>query len=156
MNTKRKFLSNIFLLLACICMMVIFYLSSQNGKQSTQVSDSFIATYVQQVLNVTPESYDFISHLTRKFAHFTAYFTLGIMWVMHFITKGEGNIKSYICAFVFSALYAVSDEFHQLFIPGRDGNINDVLLDCLGVITGLVCVMIIMLIIKKITNKKSV
>lgn len=39
------------------------------------------------------------------------------------------------------ALYAASDEFHQLFVPGRSGQISDVLLDsagvCFGVLLGM-------------------
>jgi VanZ family protein len=33
-------------------------------------------------------------------------------------------------AWVFCAAYAVSDEWHQTLVPGRDGKISDVLIDC--------------------------
>ena len=29
-------------------------------------------------------------------------------------------------------LYACTDEFHQLFVPGRDGNFRDVIIDTSG------------------------
>ena len=35
-------------------------------------------------------------------------------------------------AFVFCFLYACSDEVHQLFVPGRSGNIIDVGIDSIG------------------------
>ena len=34
------------------------------------------------------------------------------------------------------SFYAASDELHQLFVPGRSGEIKDVLLDSLGVLLG--------------------
>ena len=33
-----------------------------------------------------------------------------------------------------SFLYAVSDEFHQSFVPGRSASIRDVLIDTIGII----------------------
>ena len=36
----------------------------------------------------------------------------------------------------FVVLYAVSDEFHQAFVPSRTAHINDLLIDVLGGICG--------------------
>ena len=35
-------------------------------------------------------------------------------------------------AFIFTVLYGVTDEVHQLFTPGRHGQATDVLIDALG------------------------
>lgn len=35
-------------------------------------------------------------------------------------------------AFIFTVLYAASDEIHQLFVPGREGKVTDVLIDSAG------------------------
>ena len=48
-------------------------------------------------------------------------------------------------------LYAISDEIHQLFVPGRSGQVSDVLLDTLGAFTG---IMIYKLIYNKIKGGK--
>ena len=40
-------------------------------------------------------------------------------------------------AFLVGAVYAASDEVHQIFIPGRSGEGKDVLLDCVGVLLGI-------------------
>jgi hypothetical protein len=32
-----------------------------------------------------------------------------------------------------SVLFAASDEWHQTFVPNRDGTVSDVLVDCLGI-----------------------
>ena len=36
-----------------------------------------------------------------------------------------------------AAAYAATDEFHQLFVPGRSGQFSDVVLDSAGVLAGL-------------------
>ena len=37
-----------------------------------------------------------------------------------------------------TAFYACTDEFHQLFVPGRAGLLSDVLIDSLSAVLGLV------------------
>ena len=39
-------------------------------------------------------------------------------------------------AVVLATLYGVSDEFHQLFVPGRSADRYDVLADCMGATAG--------------------
>lgn len=41
-----------------------------------------------------------------------------------------------IATFLFTAVYASSDEIHQSFTPGRDFDFLDILLDTLGGLTG--------------------
>ena len=58
--------------------------------------------------------------------------------------------------------YACTDEFHQLFVPGRSGQITDVMIDTLGGSIGVLIISVITLIkklLKKIidvNDKKSV
>ena len=47
-------------------------------------------------------------------------------------------------------LYAISDEFHQSFSPGRSPKVTDVYIDTLGVIVGALLVILIRMIYKKI------
>jgi len=39
----------------------------------------------------------------------------------------------YLYAFIFSVLYAISDELHQTFVPTREGTLRDVLIDTTGI-----------------------
>ncbi len=41
-----------------------------------------------------------------------------------------------VIAIVLATLYGVSDEFHQLFVPGRSADRYDVLADCIGATMG--------------------
>ena len=50
-------------------------------------------------------------------------------------------------------LYAISDELHQLMIAGRSGNIKDVIIDSLGILTGIMFFLLVSEIYKKIASK---
>ena len=49
------------------------------------------------------------------------------MWAL------SGIKKRYLFAACISVLFAISDEIHQLFVPGRAGSAVDVLIDSVGV-----------------------
>lgn len=58
--------------------------------------------------------------------------------------------KTAILSQIFSVVYASTDEFHQTFVVGRDGNVIDVLIDSSGALVGIIISSIIyFLIIKK-------
>lgn len=50
----------------------------------------------------------------------------------------------------FGMLYAILDEFHQSFSPGRTPKVTDVYIDTLGVILGALLVILIRTVYKKI------
>ena len=52
-------------------------------------------------------------------------------------------------SFTSSILYAISDEVHQYFVPGRFATLTDLIFDTLGIIIGLFSIKIFHLIIKK-------
>jgi VanZ family protein len=65
----------------------------------------------------------------KKGAHFLAYLLLAIL-----ARRALGHSG---WALLWTAVYAVTDEIHQTFIPGRQGSVVDVLIDCAGGVTGL-------------------
>jgi VanZ family protein len=74
--------------------------------------------------------------IIRKNAHAFEYIVLAILLCNVFFinkTKGKGVIiyVLFICLF-----YAVTDEFHQLFVPGRASLMSDVLIDFVGALIG--------------------
>ncbi len=76
------------------------------------------------------------SFIIRKTAHFTEYFILGLLLFKGFFSEGKLK-KAFVVSFFAGLLYAVSDEIHQYFIPGREMRAFDVFIDSLGVIAGL-------------------
>lgn len=69
---------------------------------------------------------DFIFH---KLVHIIEYAIL-------FLFSYKAFNKKIFLAFLFVFVYSISDEFHQTFVPGRNGKIQDVLVDLIGAGTG--------------------
>ncbi|UJF15643.1 VanZ family protein [Jeotgalibaca sp. MA1X17-3] len=123
-----------------IWMTIIFLFSAQQGSSSGSLSTS--------VLNMVSSTWAFIFpslpfdeqylHLfIRKGAHFSVYFILGGLVSNAFRTSGVSFKKQIGYAFIFSTLYAASDEFHQSFVPGRGPSIVDVGIDSVGAAVGI-------------------
>lgn len=128
---KKKIVS---WLLVIIWLLVIFFFSSQNGESSSGLSNGFLA----MIENITklPLNNDAFRFIIRKVAHFTEYFILGV-FVLNLIkcyrklSKKEIIISVFLCF-----VYAVTDEFHQMFVGGRSPQSLDVLIDTTGSIVG--------------------
>ncbi len=50
------------------------------------------------------------------------------------------RVKTSALVACFSLIYAISDEFHQSFIPGRNADPWDVLADFAGIVVGLMVI----------------
>jgi len=76
---------------------------------------------------------ELIHHLIRKAAHFTEYAVLATLW-FRALTRGSGVPfrRAILTAFIISAVYAASDEFHQYFVPSRTASVYDAMLDASG------------------------
>ena len=118
-----------------IWMILIFNLSSQVAEESNQLSTGIteaIARTIEKVVpNVEIDTGSF-NHIVRKNAHFFAYFVLGILVMNAFRRSVVYGYKSTVLAAAGCVLYAVSDEIHQLFVPGRGGQVKDVIIDSAG------------------------
>ena len=73
-------------------------------------------------------SFGFWDTFIKKGSHFLAYAVLAFLA----LRVTSGGKRPYIWAFLITILYAMSDEYHQTFIPGRNGTVVDVVIDCLG------------------------
>lgn len=118
---------------------VIFLFSAQPAKQSSQVSTGLISMVCRLVvrwfhLSVTEEGIlevvTLLHYAVRKAAHMTLYFLLGVAFVNAWWQSGLS--RACLVGFCCTVAYAITDEFHQLFVPGRSGEITDVLIDALG------------------------
>jgi VanZ family protein len=69
----------------------------------------------------------------RKLAHFTEYAVLTGLWWR--TLRGLGARFPLAAAIAISLGYAVTDEFHQTFVDGRNGTPVDVLIDAAGIAT---------------------
>ena len=131
-------------------MALIFFFSTENAAESSDTSGCFIrfllsalkpgfSEFAAEEQTVLIESF---SHPVRKAAHFTLYTVLGFLLCgsMRISFPSMDGRKRFLSALAVGALYAVSDEIHQYFVPGRACMIRDMLLDSAGVLTGcLIC-----------------
>lgn len=89
-------------------MAVIFWFSHQPAEVSRQLAES---------------------KPVRKLGHFGGYAVLGAL-----AARAAGRPGA---ALAIGLLYAAADEWHQTFVPGRSGQLSDVLLDTAGTAAGL-------------------
>jgi VanZ family protein len=75
--------------------------------------------------------YDFI---LRKLAHLTVFAVLTVLLCRAFRLHVARPTYAWLLAMCVAALYACSDEWHQTFVPGREGTVRDVVIDSLGVV----------------------
>ena len=139
---------------------LIFCFSAQpamsSRKLSTKISSKVVQTMPKKedAVDVNKEMPRKIHQLVRKTAHLVLYIGLGALLAAlcrsYLLTFGSAACIS----FFVSALYAATDEWHQSFIPGRSGQVTDVLLDSLGAAVGILLLYVGTVYLKKIDIKK--
>lgn len=143
-------------LAAVVWAIVIFCFSAQNADISSSTSTKFTQAVINMVSDDLPENKIITMSLeldffVRKLAHFTAYLILGILIYNALRCTDKNNI--FTLSLVCCILYAISDEIHQHFVPGRACRILDVTIDSAGSLTGICIFILILYILKKRTKK---
>jgi VanZ family protein len=139
-------------------MVVIFCLSAQVAEQSNQLSGGVTDIVVKTVEKVKPEAEinaKVLNYIIRKNAHFFCYLVLGLLAMNAFRRSGFPMNKSALLSFFLCALYAVSDEIHQLYVPGRGAKASDVFIDCAGAAAGLVIYRILAFVFGSIISRRN-
>ncbi|MBR2489280.1 MAG: VanZ family protein [Clostridia bacterium] len=122
-------------------MILIFSLSAATASESSATSGGvieflakiFIADFDEISVLEQESIIESLQFIVRKTAHFTLYGVLGGLAFLSVITYTSvpfplrTAISAAICL-----LYAISDEIHQIFVPGRSGEIRDVCIDFAG------------------------
>ena len=161
----KKFL--VFMLVMC-SIGGMYYFSSQDAQVSGSQSQSVVrlidkirdkvTLQDEKLIKFQIKVYDKLkgfgskSYIVRKMAHFSIYALIGISLLLFIYIFSKKLVLSSLIAFLVSIMYACYDEYRQLSIPGRSGNIKDVFIDSLGALTGIILTFIIILIIKVIVS----
>jgi VanZ family protein len=125
-------------------MWVIF--SASSDRMSFQRSSRIIAPIVRWLVpDLSDEAVHHIVVTVRKSAHVIEYAVLAwLLWRAVRKSPAPGTPSwqwsRAALALVLVALWAATDEFHQVFVPSRQGSGWDVLLDTSGGALGLFCV----------------
>jgi VanZ family protein len=130
-----------------IWMVAIF--SASGDSASFQHTSRILEPFLHWLLpNISTETFRDIVFVIRKCAHVTEYAVLGILvWrarrkpALHDTRPWEWPAAGE--ALWATVLYAATDEFHQTFIPSREGCVRDVLIDSSGAVAGLILLWIL-------------
>lgn len=143
-------------LVILIWMGLIFWFSSRTGVQSGQSSipiTTALSNLIQQGEKIDYSIFWQIEFYVRKSAHFILYGVLGFLCAVYFNHFRVSNKIKFLAATVLTSLYGMTDEIHQLFVPGRAGKLYDVLVDTLGGILGAAVVVIFIYLKSKKPNR---
>ena len=156
----KRIIRYILIILIIITCYSIFNFSAEEGEVSSSTSKKVAIAIIKITnKNITEqelqEKVALVEPFIRKLAHFSIYMFLGILVSSCSMTFKWGFFKKFNISILFCFLYACTDEFHQLYVPGRSGKFSDVLIDTLGAFTGIILIFIIHKIIHYLLSKKE-
>lgn len=143
-------------------MLIIFSFSAENSNDSDKTSGSFIKLIAEffhfnfdEIIETDKENtISSIQHIIRKLAHFFIFAVLGALAFLSVISYTDYKIISRLATSALICLiYAISDEVHQLFVPGRSSEIRDVFIDFSGSLLAITVMMLFCYLIKPIYRK---
>ena len=143
------------LILLIVHCALIFGFSAQSKSASAHNSKSISNKIVQKVDTKEMSNYEKVrlpikvDLVVRKTAHILLFAILGVL--AQLCAEKHLKKRKWIAAVLFCLLYAISDEVHQMFVPGRAGLVSDVLIDFAGSIAGIG----ILFVITKIKRRKK-
>ena len=137
-------------LLVIAWMVLIFVMSGASADASNEQSD-VVVELVKIVFNISSEQPELLENMTtivRKCAHAFEYFVLGILLLnvirQFWPTMREKKWARYwYLAVVGASIYAVTDEVHQVFVPGRSCELRDIIIDTVAASVGVGMVMLL-------------
>lgn len=149
--------------LAIVWMCVIFAFSAQPKEESGAVSASFTYHMVSSTRTFfhldlsdarVKEISDAIEGFIRKVAHMAEFGIMSVLlyiwvgqWEMSFLRRGTTAVGA-------TAIYAATDEIHQLFVPGRAGRFSDVCIDSAGALVGVLVFALVVRVVKRLWARR--
>ena len=129
---------------AVLIMIAIFWLSDQpavqSSRQSRQLSYRIVSGFnLIFGLKMTRAKLIALSlrmeNDLRVAAHFSEYFLLSLSLLLPLRLKLKKTGRSlFLPPVLFSMFYALTDEIHQIYVPGRAFELKDLLIDSLGAV----------------------
>ena len=157
-NIKKAFYP--WLAASLICMAAIFMFSAQNADDSSRMSGAITSGVFGAVLRwfgVT-ETTAFLETLevfVRKTAHVFVFSLLGFCAFNAIGQLTENTRNVFWISLCFCSFYAATDEFHQIFVPGRACMWQDWLIDTAGVLLGVGAAIVLRLLISSVRKRKA-
>lgn len=150
---KIKIYRVVILIFLISTLFTIYGFSNQNGTQSKGVSTritekilQFSHHYQELEKEEQKQVFNRTNAVIRKIAHFSIYALLGLLIMAMMLKSNIDYKRRFFITIIVGTVYAILDEFHQSFSPGRTPKITDVYIDMLGIILGI----LVMMLIKKV------
>lgn len=167
-SIRYSIVAVIFLILTIAWIVMIFHFSNQTGTQSSNTSGAVISL-INEFFGIDIQD----ATVIRKIAHATEFAILTIFsYIALSSTNKISNKTSYaespvklmrsdnemniVFTLWFTILNAIFDEYHQLFVEGRDGAIKDVLIDLIGIVIVLIIIRIVFTIYLKTKGRSEI
>ena len=161
MRVQKKTKRVLYWGITLVLMILIFSFSAKNGTSSAGMSIGY-AKELARILSFfgffqIHSNADLMMHaeavhtFVRKTAHFTEYAVLGFFTYKAVSCDVKDRKKAVLIAQLISTGYASTDEIHQLFVPGREGKVFDVMIDSCGAFCGIMVSMLTQKLIEKKT-----
>ncbi len=147
-------------MIVIVWMAVIFVFSAQPAQQSSKTSHSVsykIAQWQNRLLGQEKTEEELAAQaesmqlVVRKGAHMGEYALLAFLVCFHLSCYNMSKSKMALLSLGITACYAASDEFHQIFVPGRAGRLPDVCIDTIGGGLGIMFFLLVFYIRRKLT-----
>ena len=136
------------LILAVILWAFFIFNRSMQPSDRSNLESQWVLHLIRMLLPVEPSMY-----LVRKAAHFVEYAILGLLACLLFGRWFARGWQIFGLSLAISAAIAACDETLQLFIPGREGRVQDVLLDTVGSLCGILVVILIKILHSKVKDR---
>lgn len=143
-STFKKIYFAVSLIIVIALLVLIFYLSHETGKESTETS-GFFTNFINFLLPF-PVTEDVI----RTLAHFSEFACLSFFMNNLFVSYKDKLTPVIACTLSF--LYAITDEIHQIFVPERACQFQDMMVDLAGIVSGMAVYVVIYALVKKVAT----
>ena len=158
---KLNIIRGILIVLILCVFFVIFGFSNQNSQTSGGTSQKVTEAITKNIKKIQDLEQnerkiviDKIENVIRKIAHYSIYTLLGLLLMGLMSTFKITEMDKIAVSLIIGVLYASTDEIHQAFVPGRGAQITDVILDSMGVLTGICITMLVLEVFRRICRKK--
>lgn len=143
-NTKDTVYKIVSIAALSAVMITIFCLSHENATDSKETSIA-VTSWLNKIFGNIPDG------VVRSVAHGCEYAALGFLMYNAFYSFKKKI--SPIISVSLSFLYAITDEIHQLFVPGRAFQLVDLIVDLVGILFGTVAIVVLIRLTAKAKNK---
>lgn len=125
-----------------------------NSHMDSTVSDKESKIVTKVAINKKNDEINSYNKIVRKCAHVTEYMVLSLL-IYNVLVVFDTKKSKMIITFLGTSIYAMSDEFHQLYIPGRSGEVRDVLIDMIGFIVAILIIYVLKWLWRKKNEKRN-